>query len=98
MLHQPPPKLYWCTSHARLAEDKDQFGNPCCKRGLGGILLPCHAVEYTLNVAEINRLSQGSAKGDMKLIASVVLGETPDTQYMIPVLYKRKRKRKCTSS
>lgn len=96
MLHDPPPKLYWCTSHQRLAEEVTPDGRHRCKYGLPGILLPCHAVEYTLNVAEINRLSQGSAKGDMKLIASVVLGQTPETQYIIPVLYKRKRK--CTSS
>lgn len=41
---------WWCRSHRRDATHTDGNGRPCCNPDLGGILLPCHAVE-TLDFA-----------------------------------------------
>ena len=40
-------ELWWCNSHGRKATHLNRFGDHVCAPGLGGILLPCMAVNLT---------------------------------------------------
>lgn len=45
-------ELWWCNSHQRRATYVFNRKDHCCAPGLGGIMIPCHAVNLT-GIAEL---------------------------------------------